>query len=475
MTITPDRTTIERLVAVVGPSHALRDQMQIEPYISEPRNRWHGRTALVLKPGCTNEVAEILAIAGQTRTPVIPQGGNTGLVGGQVPRDGGDEVVLSLTRLNRIREIDATNNTMIAEAGCTLASVQQAAAREHRFFPLSLGSEGSCTIGGNLATNAGGVGVIAYGSARAQALGLEVVLADGRVWNGLRQLRKDNAGYDLKDVFIGSEGTLGIITAAVLALHPEPTDWAVAWVAVSDAQKALELMSLASELSGHRITAIELMPRLGVEFVIRHAMVRDPLRAPAPWYVLLELSAAQEHGTLAPILEAILATALEREIIRDGVIADSLAQRQELRGIREALPLVQKHEGHSIKHDISVPRSNLPRFLKEAMAAVQQLVPGCRPVPFGHIGDGNVHFNISQPPGMTSEMFAARTEEINEVVYAIVISHGGSISAEHGIGQHKRARMTTVKSAVEMDLMKGLKRLLDPLGILNPGKVLADG
>ena len=372
--------------------------MQIEPYISEPRNRWHGRTALVLKPGCTNEVAEILAIAGQTRTPVIPQGGNTGLVGGQVPRDGGDEVVLSLTRLNRIREIDATNNTMIAEAGCTLASVQQAATREHRFFPLSLGSEGSCTIGGNLATNAGGVGVIAYGSARAQALGLEVVLADGRVWNGLRQLRKDNAGYDLKNVFIGSEGTLGIITAAVLALHPEPTDWAVAWVAVSDAQRALELMSLASELSGHRITAVELMPRLGVEFAIRHAMVRDPLVEPAPWYVLLELSAAQEHGTLAPILEAILATALE-----SGRSSATESSRIPWRNGRSCAAYARRCRSSRsmrvIPSNTTFPfrRSTLARFLKEATAAVQQLVPGCRPVPFGHIGDGNVHFNISQP------------------------------------------------------------------------------
>ena len=343
-------------------------------------------------------------------------------------------------------------------------------------FPLSLGSEGSCTIGGNLATNAGGVGGNRlWQRPRPRHSASRLCSPTGASGTGCASSGRTN-GIRPEERVHGSEGTLGIITAAVLELlHPEPTDWAVAWVAVSDAQRALELMSLASELSGHRITALELMPRLGVEFAIRHAMVRDPLRAPAPWYVLLELSAAQEHGTLAPILEAILATALERDIIRDGVTADSLAQRQELRGIREALPLVQKHEGHSIKHDISVPRSNVARFLKEAMAAVQQLVPGCRPVPFGHIGDGNVHFNISQPPGMTNETFAARTEEINEVVYAIVISYGGSISAEHGIGQHKRARMTTVKSAVEMDLMKGLKRLFDPLGILNPGKVLADG
>jgi FAD/FMN-containing dehydrogenase len=380
-----------------------------------------------------------------------------------------------MARLNQIREIDATNNAMIAEAGCTLHAVQHAAAKEGRLFPLSLPSEGSCTIGGNLATNAGGSGVIAYGNARSLVLGLEVVLADGRLWNGLRRLRKDNTGYDLKDLFIVSEGTLGIITAAVLALHPEPTDWSVAWTAVSTPDKALELLAAASEFSGHRITAIELVPRLGLEFVTRHAATRDPLPKSAPWYVLLELSAAQEQGTLAPVMEAILARALERQIILDGVIAGSLAQRQELRGIREALPIVQKHEGHSIKHDISVPRSEVARFIAEAVEAVQRTVPGCRPIPFGHIGDGNVHFNVSQPPDMASERFAAYTEEINDAVYAVVAGCGGSISAEHGIGQHKRERMTSIKSAVELDLMRRLKQLFDPLGILNPGKVLPDG
>jgi FAD/FMN-containing dehydrogenase len=475
MPATPTSETIERLTRAVGNPYALRDPASMAPYLSEPRNRWHGRAALVVRPATTEEVAKILAIASDTRTAIVTQGGNTGLVGGQVPRKEGDEVVMSLARLNRIRDTDAVNNTMTVEAGCTLAAVQEAAARVGRFFPLSLASEGSCSIGGNLATNAGGAAVIAYGSARALTLGLEVVLADGRIWHGLGRLRKDNTGYNLKDIFIGSEGTLGVITAAVLALHPEPTDWSVAWAAVAGPEQALELMGLAAELSGHRVTSIELVPRIGLEFAVKHASVRDPLAGAAPWYVLLELSAAQEHGTLAPVMEAILAKALERGIVRDGVIAGSLTQRGELRAIREALPVVQKHEGHSIKHDVSVPRSELVRFLAEASKAVVEIVPGSRPVPFGHIGDGNVHFNVSQPEGMRPADFAARTEEINEAVYAVVAACSGSISAEHGIGQHKRERMSRVKSAVELDLMKGLKRLLDPLGILNPGKVLPDG
>jgi FAD/FMN-containing dehydrogenase len=353
-----------------------------------------------------------------------------------------------------------------------LKTVQDAAEAVDRLFPLSLGAEGSCTIGGNLATNAGGISVVGYGNARALTLGLEVVLADGRIWNGLRRLRKDNTGYDLKDIFIGSEGTLGIITAAVLMLFPRPRDRATALAAVSEPEAALELFHLANGISGGRVIAMEIMPRIGMEFIERHSALRSPLSLSAAWHVLVEIAGAGPTGMLQQAIEKMLEEAFERKLVSDAAIASSEAQRRSLWEMRESLSLVQKAEGGSIKHDVSVPLSKIPAFLREAMAAVERLIPGARPVPFGHIGDGNIHFNVSQPVGGDRNAFLARWDEVSEAVFDIVLKLGGSISAEHGIGRLKRDYMPIIKSPVELAMMKDLKRLLDPNGILNPGKVL---
>ncbi len=469
----PDSTTLDRFARVVGEAHVLREPEAMAPYLVEWRDRYFGRAAAVLRPGTADEVARILAIAGETLTAIVPQGGNTGLVGGQVPFESGNEVVVSLGRLNRIRELDATNNTVTVEAGCVLADVQAAADAAGRLFPLSLGSEGSCQIGGNLSTNAGGTAMLAYGNARDLVLGLEVALADGRLWNGLRRLRKDNTGYDLKHLFIGAEGTLGIITAAVLELFPKPTDKATAMAGVVDPQAGLDLLVLANAMSGRRATALELMPRLGIEFVTRHlAGSRDPLASPHGWYVLIELSGSGRPGELAQTLEAILGEAFERGIVADAVIAASEAQAQAFWRMRTGLSEVQKHEGGSIKHDVSVPVSAVPEFIRRATDAAQEVVPGCRPVPFGHLGDGNIHFNVSQPPGADRDGFLARWDDMSRAVHDVVLDLGGSISAEHGIGRMKRDLMPGIKSDVELSLMRDLKRMFDPRGILNPGKLL---
>ena len=472
---TPTKDTLDRLAAVVGTGHAIAEPPAMAAYLHELRERWIGRAALVLRPGSVEEVQRILAIASETATAIVPQGGNTGLVGAQIPFESGDEVVLSLTRLNRIRDVDPVDNSITAEAGVTLKAVQDAAEAVDRFFPLTLGSEGSCTIGGNLATNAGGVGVLAYGNARALALGLEVVLADGRRLDGLRRLRKDNTGYDLRNIFIGSEGTLGVITAATLTLFPHPRDRVTAFAATPDPKAALDLLNLARARSGNRVTAMEILPRIGLEFTISHGGVRDPFAAPSPWYVLLELAGGDAVGSLQPIAEEIFAEALETGLVSDAVVARSVAQASDLWNIREQLPLVQKFEGGSIKHDVAVPVSRVPEFLDRATRAVLAAMPDARPVPFGHIGDGNIHFNVTQPEGMDKARFLARTEEIGAAVYEVVMALGGSISAEHGIGRLKRDLMPDIKSPVELGLMLGLKAMLDPKGILNPGKVLPDG
>ncbi len=463
----PSAETLSRLAAIVGDSHAIRDTAAMQPYLHEWRNIYVGRANLVLRPGSTEEVSRILAIAHETRTAIVPQSGNTGLAGGQLPDASGDEVVLSLERMNRILDVDTAGNTMSVEAGVILKSVQEAADKVDRLFPLSLTSEGSCRIGGNLSTNAGGVNVLAYGSARDLCLGLEVVLADGRVWNGLRHLRKDNTGYDLRDIFIGAEGTLGIITRAVLKLYPKPKVRQTAFIAVPDPQSAVALLALARDGSGNRVTAFELIPQIAMEFTTRHMRVRHPLADVSPWYVLCELSDPGEDA-MARILEG----AMEMGLASDAVIAQSEAQRAELWSVRELISESQKFEGGSVKHDVAVPVASVPTFMREAEVAVLNYMPGARIIAFGHLGDGNIHFNVSQPPGMDKSAYLGQWDAMNDVVFAVVTKFGGSISAEHGIGKLKRHRMRAIKSPVEIDMMRGLKQLFDPRGILNPGKVL---
>ena len=466
-TVAPD--LLARFIAIVGARYAVTDPAEQEPYLTESRNLFRGTSPAVLRPGSVAEVAAILRLANETGTAVVPQGGNTGLVGGQIPHGG--EILISLTRLDRIREVDAASNTMTCEAGVVLIKAQQAAADADRLFPLSLGAEGSCTIGGNLSSNAGGTGALAYGVARDLVVGLEVALADGRVLNGLNKLKKDNTGYDLKNLFIGAEGTLGIITAAVLKLFPRPRSFETAFVGVPSPQAALDLLTLARERAGG-VTTFELMTRLAIEFAVRHGPnCRDPLSTPQPWYVLLELSSSETSG-LSETLENVLAAGVEAGLVTDATIAASLAQRQEFWKMREVLPEAQKPEGGSIKHDVSVPVANVPAFLAEADAAVEALIPGARPVPFGHLGDGNMHYNVTQPAGADTEKYLARWYEMNDAVHAVVKKYGGSISAEHGIGVLKRKLLPDVKDPVALDLMRTLKRTLDPKGILNPGKVL---
>jgi FAD/FMN-containing dehydrogenase len=461
---------IARFAAIVGDKYAITDPAEQQPYLVEGRGLYRGTTPVVLRPGSVAEVAAIVKLAHETSTAIVPQGGNTGLVGGQISHDG--EVVLSLTRLDRIREVDALSNTMTCEAGVVLAKAQEAAAAADRLFPLSLGAEGSCTIGGNLSTNAGGTGALAYGVARDLVVGLEVVLADGRVLDVLNKLKKDNTGYDLKNLFVGAEGTLGVITAAVLKLFPAPKTIETAFVGVPSPQAALTLLGLAQENTNRAVTSFELICRLAVDFALRHGHgVRDPLAAPHPWYVLLQLSSAARQD-LRTTLEETLAIAMERGLVSDAVVADSLEHRRAFWHLRETLPETQKSEGGSSKHDISVPVAAVPDFLREAGIAVEALIPGSRPVPFGHLGDGNIHYNISQPVGADTEAYLARWYEMNDAVHQVVAKFGGSISAEHGIGVMKRKLLPQVKDAVALDLMRTLKRTLDPNNILNPGKVV---
>ncbi len=465
----PASSLLARFAAIVGDKYAITDPAALAPYLVEGRGLYRGHSPMLLRPGTVAETAAILKLATETRTPLVPQGGNTGLVGGQIPNG---EIVLSLTRLDRIREVDPTSNTMTCEAGVVLANAQAAAAAADRLFPLSLGAEGSCTIGGNLSTNAGGTGALAYGVARDLVLGLEVVLADGRVWNGLNKLKKDNTGYDLKNLFVGAEGTLGVITAAVLKLFPRPRAVETAFVGVPSPRAALALLNLTRERAGGMVTGFELIARLPLDFAVRHGTgCRDPLAGPHPWYVLMELSSQNAEG-LRAALEDVLASGSEQNLVEDATIAASLDQTNSFWHLRVSLTETQKPEGGSIKHDVSVPLAAVPNFIAEASAAVEALIPGSRPVAFGHLGDGNVHFNVSQPVGADAEKFLARWSEVNAVVHGIVARHGGSISAEHGIGRLKRDLLPKVKDPVAIELMRALKRTLDPNGILNPGKVL---
>jgi D-lactate dehydrogenase (cytochrome) len=455
--------------AIVGDKFAVTDAADIAPYLTEERGLFHGRSPLVLRPGSTAEVAAICKLATEHKIALVPQGGNTGLVGGQTAHHG--EVVISLRRLDKIREVDAASNTMTCEAGVVLQIAQQKAAEADRLFPLSLGAEGSCTIGGNLSTNAGGTGALAYGVAREMALGLEVVLADGRVLNLLSKLKKDNTGYDLRNLFIGAEGTLGIITAATLKLFPKPRAIETAYVGLKSPADALKLLSISQGMAAGSLTSFELLADIAVDFSIRHGIdIRDPLTGKHPWYVLMELSSSRDDARDA--LESILAKGMEDGIVDDAVIAANLSQRAAFWKLRDEMSAAQKPEGGSIKHDISVPVAAVPAFIAEADAAVVKLIPGSRPVPFGHLGDGNIHYNVSQPIGADAADFLARWHEVNAVVFAIVMRMGGSISAEHGIGVLKRDELPDVKDKVAISLMRGIKAQLDPLGIMNPGKVL---
>ena len=466
-----DHDLVSGLSALIGAQHVLTAPEDVAPYCKEWRGLFPGKARAVVRPGNTQDVAAILKFCSTHRIPLVPQGGNTGLVGGQTPWDKGDELVLSLQRLNRIRDVDPLSDTMICEAGVTLINAQEAAEKADRLFPLSLASEGSCTIGGNLSSNAGGTAVLAYGNARELTLGLEVVLADGRVMDLLGRLRKDNTGYDLKNIFIGAEGTLGIITAAVLKLFPRPRAQATALCGMASVNDALALLNAMKARFGAGVTTFELLPRIAMDMVCTHiAGNRDPLASRHAWYVLVEVSGADD--TLQAHMESALGHAIEAGLIEDATIASSLDQRMALWRLRETLPEAQGGEGGSIKHDIAVPLACVPDLIAKVCARVEKLVPGARPVPFGHLGDGNLHFNITQPKAMDRAEFMKLWDDIGAIVYDETVQLRGSISAEHGIGRLKKKLLREVKDPVALSVMADLKRTLDPLNILNPGKVI---
>ncbi|MDB5367531.1 MAG: hydroxyacid dehydrogenase [Rhodospirillales bacterium] len=459
---------LEQFAAIVGSGNVL-SASDAAPYLQEQRGRYVGDALAVVRPGTTDEVAAVVRTCAQLGVSIVPQGGNTGLVGGGVPSGVPRSIVLSTRRLDRIRDVDALGSTMTVEAGVVLQRAREAADAADRLLPLTLGAEGSCTVGGVLSTNAGGHLTLAYGNARALALGLEVVLPDGRVWNGLSRLRKDNTGYDLKQLFLGAEGTLGIVTAAVLALQPKPRDVATGFVGLRDPDAAVELLARLQDATGGAIVAFELMPRLAIDFATAHvAGAFEPISARTQWYVLLEATSGVA-GAARAALEQGLAGAIEDGLVDDAVLAESGEQRRRFWFMREAIVEAQKFEGASIKHDISVPVALVPEFIRRADAAVETVAPGARPYAFGHVGDGNVHYNITQPPGLEPAAWMARWDELNAVVHAIVADLEGSISAEHGIGRFKRDALPGVKSAVEFDLLQTVKRALDPDGRMNPG------
>ncbi len=444
-----------------------------EPFLREWRNYYHGKAAAVVCPANTDEVAAVMRICHQHGIAVVPQSGNTGLCGGAAPDESGTQILLSLRRMHAIRDIDADNFTMTVEAGCILADIQRTAREANRLFPLSLAAEGSCMIGGNLGTNAGGTNVLRYGNARDLTLGLEVVLSDGRVWNGLTGLRKDNSRYDLRDLFIGSEGTLGVITAAVLKLFPLPRQTATALLACPSPEYAIELLARLREASGDSLTGCELMSRQSLTMATEHVPgCNDPFDDAHPWYLLVELSTAQPGHLLRGILEQVLESAIEEGSLPDGVLAESVEQARNLWRLRESIPEGQTHAGASIKHDVSVPVSKVPAFLRKATALMEAQIPGVRVCAFGHVGDGNIHFNLSVPPDGDAGSFMAHQAACNRLVHDLVDSMGGSFAAEHGIGQLKVEELTRYRDDVEVDLMRSIKRALDPAGILNPGKIL---
>tara|TARA_R110002096_G_scaffold107616_3_gene235598 strand:+ start:8048 stop:9457 length:1410 start_codon:yes stop_codon:yes gene_type:complete len=464
---------LEEFENALGAGAVLSSAEAMAPYLSEWRGLFHGQALAVLRPSSTQAVSDAVRLAARHRLKIVPQGGNTGLVGGQIPDDPKAHIILSAERLSAIRKLDSDGNSITVEAGVVLERIQQAADAAERFFPLALGAQGSCQIGGNISTNAGGTGVLAYGNTRNLVLGLEVVLADGRIWNGLRALHKNNTGYDLKQLFIGGEGTLGFVTAAVLKLFPKPRGRQVAFMGFASPHAALATLNIAQGLAGSNLTGFELMPRIGIEFTIRHLEgARDPLPGSYPWYALVEISSGRsEEEAEALMLEAFQA-ASDKGHVADAVLATSSTQQAEFWRMRHGLSEVQKHEGGSIKHDVSVPVSRMPDFIVEASAAVEAIIPNCRPVAFGHLGDGNIHFNVSQPIGGDKQAFLAEWDRVNTVVHDIVANYDGSVSAEHGIGRLKAKLMPQIKSDVELDMMRKVKQCLDPDGLFNPGALL---
>jgi FAD/FMN-containing dehydrogenase len=468
----PGATLLARLATTVGPANVLTAREDVEPYVVDWRGRYRGVALAVVRPGSTEEVCGVVRACVEKRVPIVPQGGNTSMCGAATPDAAGNAVVLSLSRLDRIRGVDVGNATMTAEAGVTLAQAQAAAAEAQLLFPLSLASEGSCTLGGNLSTNAGGTAVLRFGNARDLALGLEVVLPDGRLWEGLRGLRKDNTGYDLKQLFIGAEGTLGIITAAVVKLFPAPRARATALIAVADVDRAVRLLTLLKRSLADRLVGFEIMNALSLELSRKHHPASpDPLPGRA-WYVLVQADDPAENRELAEMLERALAQGVDDGIVDDATIAASDAQRKQLWSLRENISEAQRREGPNIKHDISVPVSAIPQFLRDTESALSQAFPGVRFVTFGHLGDGNLHYNLSAPLDEPPAGFMKRSAAANRIVHDLVDAAGGSISAEHGIGQLKRDDLRRYKSAVELDVMRRIKTALDPEHLMNPGKVL---
>ncbi|MFZ6861163.1 FAD-binding oxidoreductase [Undibacterium sp. Ji67W] len=464
---------LQQCRAVIGSQYVLIDNADREPYETEWRQRYRGQSLAVLRPASTSEVADLVKLCRQFKIGIVPQGGNTGLVIGGVPDSSGNSVVLSLCRLNKIRTIDAANNTITVEAGCILKQVQEAADAGQRLFPLSLASEGTCTIGGNLSSNAGGTAVLRYGNTRELCLGLEVVNANGEIWDGLRGLRKDNTGYDLRDLFIGAEGSLGIITAAVMKLYPKPKAIQTALVALYSPSAALDLLNLSREEFGPALTGFELISAICVELVHKHFPdIPLPFSDAYPHYVLLEISDHESASHAAQLTESVLEQALESGMIADAVIADSMSQTNNLWKLRENISMAQAAEGKNIKHDISLPSSCIPDFMKTTAQLLEGHVNGCRLVCFGHMGDGNLHYNISPPVGVSDQDFISNQEAIHRLVHDQVHAYHGSISAEHGIGSLKREEILRYKSNVEIQMMHAIKSALDPDNIMNPGKIL---
>ncbi len=462
-----------QLRAIVGDSGLIAAGAASEPYLTDHRRLYRGRALAVVRPASVAELSAVLALCNEARVGVVPHGGNTGYCGGATPDESGEQVVLALARLNRIRSVDAANDTLVAEAGCTLAEVQSAAQAAERFFPLSLGSQGSCQIGGNLSTNAGGTSVLRYGMMRELVLGVEVVLADGRVLEGLSGLRKDNTGYDVRALFLGAEGTLGVITAATLRLFPAIRARATALIAVADVAAAVALLAQLQAVSSERVSSFELIPRLALELTVRHVEgVRDPFSRAHPWYLLCELSSSRAAEGLDALLEEALGAALAQGLIEDAAIGTSERERQGFWRLRENIPAAQSRAGASLKHDISLPVGRLAEFVARAAPLIEAAAPEGRLIAYGHVGDGNLHFNVSSRSGAADAGLLARAESVRRLVHDLVREFGGSFSAEHGIGRLKVAELERYAPAVELELMRSIKAALDPRGIMNPGKVL---